>query len=60
MAGVVSMNVEGWHAYCHNCQWTLKIEATQPYRDFTWRIELICRNHDCDERGITQIIEAKV
>lgn len=53
------MNVQGWYACCSNCQWQLKFEATQPYRDWTWRIELLCRNPDCDDRGITQVIEVK-
>ncbi len=56
---VGKMNVESWYCVCNTCQWRLKVEATQPYRDWTWRIELICRNYDCHEHGITQVIEVK-
>ena len=54
------MNVSKWYSCCNNCQWELKFKATQPYRDYTYRIEIICMNYDCDDNGITQVIEVKV
>ena len=45
--------------WCNNCQQYAKITATQPYRDYTWRIEIHCTNYECDDRGILTVIEVK-
>jgi len=45
--------------WCDHCQAYAKITATQPYRDYTWRIEIHCTNYECDERGILTVIEVK-
>lgn len=53
------MNVSSWYAFCSSCQWELRFEATQPYRDYTWRVEMKCRNYECEIQGIQQVIEVK-
>ena len=53
------MNVEGWHTWCDHCQATAKVTATQPYRDYTWRIEIKCTNYECEEVGLQTVIEVK-
>jgi len=54
------MNCEEWNTWCNDCQWKAKVVATQPYRDWTWRIEIHCINHDCEEHGIICLIEVPV
>ena len=47
-----------WNTWC-DCQSYAKVEVSQPYRDYTWRIEVRCTNHECEDRGIIQVIEVK-
>jgi len=51
--------IEAANTWCDNCQSYAKIECTQPYRDYTWRIEIICKNYECEERGIILVMEVK-
>jgi len=53
------MNVDNWYSCCSNCQWNLKFYISQPYRDYTYRIEIKCNNYECDEQGIQSVIEVK-
>ena len=45
--------------WCYDCQAYAKVTATQPYRDYTWRIECRCTNYECEERGILWVMEIK-
>ena len=46
-------------SWCPYCDWTVNIKVSQPYRDYTYRIEFHCRNFDCDEHGIVMLMEVK-
>lgn len=47
-------------AWCPYCDCQARIVATQPYRDYTWRVEFQCRNFgECDEAGVFMIMEVK-
>ena len=60
MISKYGLDVSKWYSCCDNCQWELKFKATQPYRDYTYRIEMICQNYECEDQGIVQVIEVKV
>lgn len=47
------------NAWCPYCDCKLKIDVSQPYRDYTYRIEFHCRNYECDENGIVMLMEVK-
>jgi len=47
------------NAWCPYCDCKLKIDVSQPYRDYTYRIEFHCRNYECDEVGIVMLMEVK-
>lgn len=51
--------MEAASTWCSDCQQYASIECTQPYRDYTWRVEIICRNYECEERGVILVIEVK-
>ncbi len=52
--------LEEANAWCPYCDTKARIVATQPYRDFTWRVEFQCRNwNDCDAQGIFMVMEVK-
>ncbi|GAG96701.1 unnamed protein product [marine sediment metagenome] len=51
--------MEAAHTWCDHCQAYAKITCTQPYRDYTWRVEIKCTNYECEERGILTVIEVK-
>ena len=51
--------MEASNAWCSACDCKTTITASQPYRDDTWRIEFHCKNYDCDECGITFLMEVK-
>jgi hypothetical protein len=46
-------------AWCPYCDWSMRIEVTQPYQDYTYRVEFHCRNYACDEHGIVMLMEVK-
>ena len=52
-------NLDHWSSYCCYCDSKIKFKLSQPYRDYTYRIEMHCINYKCEEQGITQIIEVK-
>jgi len=46
------------YAHCPSCDTKLKIVQTQPYQDYTWRIEIDCPEFECEWDGL--LIEVKV
>ena len=54
------MKVDTWYTWCSDCQGKAKVIATQPYQNWTWRIEIHCVNYECEERGIITVIEIPV
>jgi hypothetical protein len=48
------------NAWCPYCDTKLTIDVSQPYRDYTYRVEFKCKNYsDCDEHGIVMLMEVK-
>lgn len=53
-------NLENAAAWCPYCDGKVRIVVTQPYRDFTYRVEYQCtRWDDCEEAGIVMLMEVK-
>lgn len=60
-------NLEKASAWCPHCDSKARIVATQPYRDYTWRVEFQCRNWGnedeqddaCPLQGIFMVMEVK-
>ena len=51
--------LENANAWCPYCDCAAAIKVSQPYRDYTWRIEFHCLHMDCEERGIVMLMEVK-
>jgi len=58
--GDLMKNLENAAAWCPYCDTRARIVATQPYRDYTWRVEFQCRKFgECDEAGVFMVMEVK-
>lgn len=53
-------DLEKANASCPYCGCKLRIEVTQPYQDYTYRVEFICTQYrECMEAGIVMLMEVK-
>ena len=53
-------DLEKANAWCPHCDCKLRIEVTQPYQDYTYRVEFICTKYgECMEAGIVMLMEVK-
>lgn len=47
-------------AYCPHCDSKLTLDISQPYQDYTYRIEFICKQYaECLHAGIVMLMEVK-
>jgi len=52
--------LENANAWCPHCDRKLSIDVSQPYRDYTYRVEFICKNYqECLQTGIVMLMEVK-
>jgi len=53
-------NLENANSWCPHCDCKLSIKVTQPYQDYTFRVEFICKKYnECLEAGIVMLMEVK-
>jgi len=52
------LDLDKVYAHCPSCDYKLKMHQSQPYQSYTWRIDIICPNFECEWDGL--LIEVKV
>jgi len=56
--GDLMLDLDKVYAHCPSCDYKLLIKQSQPYQNYTWRIDIDCPNFECEWDGL--LIEVKV